>query len=349
VYREDSAVGALPTSLCDDAGEECLPVPTGLELTVRSPTGRSATIIPTSAAPGVSCAAGGCEPFGDVVLETTPTTVTGFIGVVFRRGSRRAGPGSAFTVDVDAGASEGGIHTHVWRVDQDGAGGWTPMWTTTTTDAITSVDLDEGDYRACVRVLAGMDLLDEVCTEFTLENQAPVAAFTIDPNPASVDEEVTFDASTSTDDSAIVDYAWDFQDDATDDANGSDPVANFTYTSADTYTVRLKITDDDGVTAETTLPLEVEESGDPTLTIAFAGTGEGSVTSDPAGISCSTAGGTCAATFPASTFIALTPNAYAGSTFDWMTGWAGCNDADASHCYVILDASRTVTITINTL
>ncbi len=74
------------------------------------------------------------------------------------------------------------------------------------------------------------------------------------------------------------------------------------------------------------------------LTVSKTGNGSGTVTSNPAGISC---GLTCSADFDFSTLVTLTPEAAAGSTF---TGWGGaCSGSDT--CQVTMDAARSVTAT----
>jgi hypothetical protein len=55
----------------------------------------------------------------------------------------------------------------------------------------------------------------------------------------------------------------------------------------------------------------------PTLTVSKTGTGTGSVSSSPAGITC---GGTCASSFDYGTVVTLTATPDAGSVF---TGWSG--------------------------
>ena len=62
---------------------------------------------------------------------------------------------------------------------------------------------------------------------------------------------VTFDGSTSSSQvaSTITDYAWDFTSDGTYDTNGSSPTTSNDYGASGTYSVKLKITDNRGVTA----------------------------------------------------------------------------------------------------
>jgi hypothetical protein len=81
-----------------------------------------------------------------------------------------------------------------------------------------------------------------------------------------------------------------------------------------------------------------------TLTVGSnPGSGSGTVTSSPAGISC---GATCAATFNNNTLVTLTAAPAAGSVF---AGWSGggCSGASTT-CNVVMSADQTVTATFNT-
>ena len=78
------------------------------------------------------------------------------------------------------------------------------------------------------------------------------------------------------------------------------------------------------------------------LRVAKAGTGAGTVTSNPTGISC---GATCSKTFPVSTVVTLTATSTAGSTF---AGWSGGYCAGtALTCKVTMGGARNVTATFN--
>ncbi|MBD3853048.1 MAG: hypothetical protein IFK93_17190, partial [Acidobacteria bacterium] len=74
------------------------------------------------------------------------------------------------------------------------------------------------------------------------------------------------------------------------------------------------------------------------LTVTKAGTGEGTVTSDPPGIDC---GATCAAPFDYGTVVTLTPSPDAGSH---LVGWSGNCDPSGQ---VTMDAEKTCTATFN--
>ena len=78
----------------------------------------------------------------------------------------------------------------------------------------------------------------------------------------------------------------------------------------------------------------------PTLSVIHAGTGTGTVTSNPAGINC---GSTCNASFTAGTQVTLTATAAANSLFAGWTG-GGCSGT-ASTCTVTLNSNQQVTAT----
>jgi hypothetical protein len=78
-----------------------------------------------------------------------------------------------------------------------------------------------------------------------------------------------------------------------------------------------------------------------TLTVTKAGTGSGTVTSTPAGISC---GADCMESYPDGTVIALTATPTVGSTF---AGWSG--DADCTDGSVTMNTSKVCTATFASL
>jgi hypothetical protein len=76
-----------------------------------------------------------------------------------------------------------------------------------------------------------------------------------------------------------------------------------------------------------------------TLTVMKAGSGSGTVTSTPAGITC---GSICSAAFAQGTSVTLTASAASGSTF---TGWSGEGCSGTGTCLVSMTQARTVTAT----
>ncbi len=77
-----------------------------------------------------------------------------------------------------------------------------------------------------------------------------------------------------------------------------------------------------------------------TLTVTEAGTGSGSVTSSPSGITCPS---TCSATYSSGTVVTLTATATAGQTF---AGWSGACSGTGT-CKVTMSAAKAVTATFN--
>ena len=90
------------------------------------------------------------------------------------------------------------------------------------------------------------------CESFPLCPQAPVAAFVATPSSGEAPLEVTFDASASFDaDGPIVSYAWDFGDGVMD----TGVVVSHTYTTLDTFTAVLTVTDAKGKTGTATVDI----------------------------------------------------------------------------------------------
>ena len=73
--------------------------------------------------------------------------------------------------------------------------------------------------------------------------------------------------------------------------------------------------------------------------ISGAGTGTGTVTSNPVGVSCP---GDCTEIYDYNTVVVLTANAAVSSTF---TSWTGCDSTNANQCTVTMTAAKSVTAT----
>jgi uncharacterized protein (DUF2141 family) len=90
-----------------------------------------------------------------------------------------------------------------------------------------------------------------------------------------------------------------------------------------------------------TVNFDTVPSGSYALTISKAGTGSGTVTSSPAGISC---GADCTETYTSGTSVTLTASAAAGSTFG---SWTGCDSTNGATCTVAMNAARNPAVTFN--
>ena len=82
-------------------------------------------------------------------------------------------------------------------------------------------------------------------------------------------------------------------------------------------------------------------SNQPVLTVSLAGTGAGTVTSSPPGISCNP---TCVASFAAGTEVTLTETPEGSDQF---VGWSGACSGSNSTCTLTLNANENVTATFN--
>jgi PKD repeat protein len=114
--------------------------------------------------------------------------------------------------------------------------------------------------------LTGNQILDHFASQGT--NKPPTAAFTTTPSRAGVGQNITFDASGSTDsDGSIVDYQWDLDGSgkfATD--TGSSPTLTKSFATAGTYKVSLRVIDNGNAAATVTHTVIV---GDDPPTAAF--------------------------------------------------------------------------------
>ena len=115
------------------------------------------------------------------------------------------------------------------------------------------------------------------------------------------------------------------------------PNAGFDGTDKLTY----RVTDLRDNTAQATVTLNVSATPQVTLTVEKQGAGTGTVSSQPAGITC---GDDCSQAYAVGTSVSLSASAAEGSTF---AGWGGaCSGSDA--CEVTLDEAKTVTATFAT-
>ncbi|MBN1785086.1 MAG: PKD domain-containing protein [Candidatus Bathyarchaeota archaeon] len=88
----------------------------------------------------------------------------------------------------------------------------------------------------------------------------PMAEFTVNPDPTTeqlvIGQVITFNATASEDpDGTIVKYSWTFGDGNTTTIEA--PIITHTYTTADSYTVRLTIIDEHGISMSNTTPITI--------------------------------------------------------------------------------------------
>ncbi|MEM6801364.1 MAG: PKD domain-containing protein [Bacteroidota bacterium] len=89
-------------------------------------------------------------------------------------------------------------------------------------------------------------------------NRAPLVSFTASPSSGIAPVNVAVDASASTDeDGSIISYEWDFGDGQI----GQGISSNHSYTSPGSYTLSLKLTDDEGLTSQSSKIITVSPNG----------------------------------------------------------------------------------------
>ena len=110
--------------------------------------------------------------------------------------------------------------------------------------------ISAGQYVVILTVTDDDGAIDTASVTIIVRNVAPVAQFTESSKTVYVNDEVTFDASTSYDpDGTIVSYVWDFGDGTT--ATGV--IVSHTYPENGFYVVTLTVTDNDGATNSVSL------------------------------------------------------------------------------------------------
>jgi List-Bact-rpt repeat protein len=81
--------------------------------------------------------------------------------------------------------------------------------------------------------------------------------------------------------------------------------------------------------------------GTSTLSVDFAGSGSGTISTNPPGLGCASQ---CAAPFATGSSISITATPSSGSSFGT---WVGCDSTSGQTCSLVLNNSRTVTVTFN--
>lgn len=93
-------------------------------------------------------------------------------------------------------------------------------------------------------------------------NKPPIAAFRFFPETPKMGDQVCFNASESSDpDGSIVKYEWDFDGDGTFDETATEPKVCRVFEVAGNFNVTLRVTDEDGATADLTKTLTVTGIG----------------------------------------------------------------------------------------
>ncbi len=165
-------------------------------------------------------------------------------------GERTVLTGELATLNAgDSVDPDGEVESVAWDTDGDGTTEATG-WTTPVSYA------DDGEYPVSVTVTDDDGDQDTTTTNVTVRNRPPTANAAANQTTPLVGESVAFDATGSSDpDGQVTTSEWDVDGDGTFERTGETIATSFTEPGNRTVTVR--VTDDDGVTDETTVTVHV--------------------------------------------------------------------------------------------
>ena len=150
--------------------------------------------------------------------------------------------GSAVTFTSSSTDADGTLASQSWDLNGDGTFGDATGGTASRSFA------KAGSYTVGLKVTDDNGGSATVVHTVTATNRAPVAAFSISPNPTSPRQNVKFTSTASDPDGTIASQAWDLDDDGQfDDATGG--TASRSFAKVGTYKISLKVTDDNGGSA----------------------------------------------------------------------------------------------------
>jgi YD repeat-containing protein len=169
-------------------------------------------------------------------------------------------PGTAVTFNGSASSDpDGTITRYQWDLDGNG---------TYETDSGSSATTTKTYATAAGAVNVGLKVTDngfggDTATGSLYVGDAPPSpALAATPNPAVVDQPVSFSATGSTDDGTITKYEWDLDGNGTFETNtGTTATATSSYSTPGTVSVKVRVTDDANQTATKSLALTINSGG----------------------------------------------------------------------------------------
>src|SRR5437667_162714 len=190
----------------------------------------------------------------DFTLSANPATVSFVAGLsAASTVSLTAGGGFTGTVALTAVSVPVGVTTSCGPSSISG----------TQTSICTLSGTNAGTYTVTITGTSGA-LAHTASVAVTITAAGPTARFTYSPTVPSVNETITFDASTSTDSnpSATLQARWDWESDGTWDTSLSSTLtAQHAFGASGTYTVKLEIQDSNGLSDTDSKAISVFASG----------------------------------------------------------------------------------------
>ena len=152
-----------------------------------------------------------------------------------------------FTSTSTANNNGSSILNHKWDFSNDGtfdASG----------EVVQHTFSSPGSYNVLLQVTDNLGLSSSITKVITVL-QPPTATYSLSNVSVKPDDLIDVDATASTDDGSIVSYQWDYTNDGTFDDSGS--TIQISYASTGTYALRLRVTDNDGLTSDLTKTIQV--------------------------------------------------------------------------------------------
>jgi PKD repeat protein len=179
--------------------------------------------------------------------------------------------GQAVTFTSSSSDPDGTIASQAWDLDNDG------VYDNGSASSATKTFAKAGTYTVGLKVTDDNGATNTVAKTVTVSNRAPSAAFSFAPTSPTTGQAVTFTSSSSDPDGTIASQAWDLDNDGAYN-DGTAATASKTFAKAGTYTVGLKVTDDNG--ASTTISKNVTVANRPPVA-AFSSAPAAPLTRDP--------------------------------------------------------------------
>jgi YD repeat-containing protein len=188
---------------------------------------------------------------GDSATTTKQVTVANRAPTAAFGASPTSAPtGASIAFTSSSSDVDGTIASQAWDLDNDGAYDDASGGTTSKTFS------KAGTYTVGLKVTDDSGASTTVSHTVTITNRLPVAAFSSSPASPSTGDPITFTSSSTDPDGTIASQAWDLDNDGAYD-DGTAVTASKAFSKAGTYTVGLKVTDDNGGSTTTTRQVTV--------------------------------------------------------------------------------------------
>ncbi|MCK4259368.1 MAG: PKD domain-containing protein [Halanaerobiales bacterium] len=152
---------------------------------------------------------------------------------------------------LDSADVDGYIQTYAWDLNNDG------LFDDGTGSTVAHAFVSSGIYTIGIRVTDNDGAIAIQTITVEVQNALPVTDITVNPESPEPGEEITLDASGTTDfDGTITSYAWDLNNDGVYD-DGTTVSVTTSFATVGSYIVGLQVTDNDGGTATETVTIDV--------------------------------------------------------------------------------------------